>query len=272
MDLHFSLKPHHENALINALEASGLGCQSTPSIIFLYPTRALHSSNPSLKQPHRHVEKFVRTVSYPLPAELHGHVPTVANDSDISTNQNALRIAPPEDRSDNHHVYGTDPPWENSMYMCNLFLKPGSHAVSILVATGDGLSTGPKRLPRRYPFAGPAVDGTTRDDLEVATSLSGEGFSNYSPLPDYEKLAIVVSIIAAQRTSYFKGQACARLSESLGVRLRLVGLHDYDITSGLTPAAISMDSPASMNEILGPEIQNLQTRQTNWSERLRQLL
>jgi hypothetical protein len=28
MDLHFSLKPHHENALINALEASGLGCQN----------------------------------------------------------------------------------------------------------------------------------------------------------------------------------------------------------------------------------------------------
>jgi hypothetical protein len=37
--------------------------------------------------------EVVRTVSYPLPAELHGHVLTVANDSDISTNQNALRIA-----------------------------------------------------------------------------------------------------------------------------------------------------------------------------------
>ena len=118
-------------------------------------------------------------------------------------------------------------PKDYAVYVCSLFARLGLRGASVLFASGDKgvgegncktndgttqftplfpatctcgvfssceqyTSAGTSDSPHCHAFAGPYVTavGGTANLPEVAASLSGGGFSNYFPRPDYQQLAV----------------------------------------------------------------------------------
>ncbi|KAH9053813.1 peptidase S8/S53 domain-containing protein [Lactarius vividus] len=99
-------------------------------------------------------------------------------------------------------------PKDYALQVCNLFAQLGARGASVLFASGDdGVGKGDcaARFTPLFPatctgssphgriFAGPfvtAVGGTTSFMPEVAASLSGGGFSEYYPRPEYQQQAV----------------------------------------------------------------------------------
>ncbi|KAH8994273.1 subtilisin-like protein [Lactarius akahatsu] len=95
-------------------------------------------------------------------------------------------------------------PFDYAMRVCRLFAELGLLGVSVLFSSGDsGVGKGDclfevdgyvsvhfiPEFPATCPYL-TTVGGTTRDNPEIAASLSGGGFSNYFARPPYQANAV----------------------------------------------------------------------------------
>ncbi|KAI9435202.1 subtilisin-like protein [Lactarius psammicola] len=101
----------------------------------------------------------------------------------------------------------SDLPLEYTTALCKLFAQLGARGVSVIFTSGNGGvgrgncvakdGSGKVRFNPEFPSTCPWVtsvggttDGTTFEGPEVAADLSGGGFSNHFPRPDYQDEAV----------------------------------------------------------------------------------
>jgi len=101
----------------------------------------------------------------------------------------------------------------------NEFMKLGLRGVSLLVASGDsgvGCNDAGTKFVPDFPASSPyvtAVGGTTTEDFfelgdEMVNGLSGGGFSNFFPMPQYQKAAVAQYLSTGQdlpNPSFYNG-------------------------------------------------------------------
>ncbi|KAH8990281.1 subtilisin-like protein [Lactarius akahatsu] len=106
----------------------------------------------------------------------------------------------PQTISTSYANYETDFPLDYARSLCDLFMQLGARGVSVLFASGDDgvgegdcVTDGNVRFRPTFPASCPwvtTVGGTMRYKPEIASDLSGGGFSDYFKRPDYQDEAV----------------------------------------------------------------------------------
>ncbi|KAH9167872.1 subtilisin-like protein [Lactarius sanguifluus] len=106
----------------------------------------------------------------------------------------------PQTISTSYANYESDFTLDYARALCDLFMQLGARGVSVLFASGDDgvgegdcMIDGKVRFRPTFPASCPwvtTVGGTMRYGPEIASDLSGGGFSDYFKRPDYQDVAV----------------------------------------------------------------------------------
>ncbi|KAH9161679.1 peptidase S8/S53 domain-containing protein [Lactarius sanguifluus] len=106
----------------------------------------------------------------------------------------------PQTISTSYANYESDFTLDYARALCDLFMQLGARGVSVLFASGDDgvgegdcMTDGKVRFRPTFPASCPwvtTVGGTMRYEPEIASDLSGGGFSDYFKRPDYQDVAV----------------------------------------------------------------------------------
>ncbi|KAH9003218.1 subtilisin-like protein [Lactarius hatsudake] len=156
----------------------------------------------------------------------------------------------PQTISTSYANYESDFALDYASALCDLFMQLGARGVSVLFASGDDgvgegdcMTDGNVRFRPTFPASCPwvtTVGGTMRYKPEIASDLSGGGFSEYFKRPDYQDEA--VTTFFGNIGNMYQGlyNASSRGFPDIaaqGYRIGVIFRNEYKVVDGTSCAA-----------------------------------